>query len=115
EDLGIRKLGHLAVNVGVRTVADDIKTLWRALSLQAYDHPDRQLAFAKATAMDINVVKGDAHYKNHRHFVTLQGPNPSPLAALKDSRVWLESVADEVFLVENVEALPKILEKALLR
>ena len=51
-----------------------------------------------------NYVKGDAHYKNHRHFVTLQGPKPSALAGLKDSRVWLESVADEVFLVENVEA-----------
>ncbi|OLC67381.1 MAG: hypothetical protein AUH69_04405 [Actinobacteria bacterium 13_1_40CM_4_65_12] len=115
EDIGPRKIGHLIVNVGVRTVADDSKALWRALSLQAHDHVDRQLAFAKATAMDINVVKSDAHYKNHRQYVTLQGPKPSSVAGLRDSMAWLDSVADEVFPIESPDALPMILEKALLR
>lgn len=115
EDIGLRKFGHLMVNVGMRTIADDRKTLWRALSLQAHDRQDRQLAFAKATAMDINVVKSDSHYKAHRQYVTLLGPKLSATAGLKDSRAWLESVADDVFVVENVEQFPPILEKALLR
>jgi len=101
EEIGLRKIGHLMVNVGVRTVADDSKILWRALSLQSHDRSDRQLAFAKATAMDISVVKNDAHYKSHRHYVTLQGPKVSADTGLKDSIAWLENVADEVFPIEQ--------------
>ena len=115
EEIGQKKIGHLLVDVGVRTVADDRKILWRALSLQAHDRPDRQLAYAKATAMDINVVKGADHYKNHRQYVTLQGPKASAVAGLKDSINWLESVADEVFVAEDAAGFPKILEKAFLR
>lgn len=115
EELGTRRFGHLSVNVGVRTTADDRKTLWRALSLQAHDQTDRQLAFAKSTAMDINVVRTDSHYKNHRHCVTLLGPKAKATAGLKDSVTWLESVADSVFVVENVDAVPRIIEKEILR
>jgi hypothetical protein len=113
EEIGRKKLGHLTVNVGLRTIGDDRKTLWRALSLQAHDHPDRQLAFAKATAMDISVVKGSELYRSYHHFVTLQGPKAAALAGLADSKAWLESVADKVFVVETADALPKIVEKAL--
>jgi hypothetical protein len=115
EEIGTRKFGHVVVNVGVRTVAADHKTLWRALSLQAHDHPDRQVAFAKATAMDIRVVRDSEHYKSHRHYVTLQGPKRSAMAGLADSRAWLDTVADKVFVIESADAVPAVLEKALIR
>jgi len=115
EEIGPRKFGQLVVNVGLRTVGNDHKTLWRALSLQAHDHPDRQIAFAKATAMDIRIVRDSEHYKSHRHYVTLQGPKRSAMAGLEDSRAWLGNVADKVFVFESADAVPAILEKALLR
>jgi len=115
ENIGRRKVRDLTVTIGVRTGKADHRTLWRAVSLQAHDHPERQLAFAKAAAMDINVVRADAAYRADRQYVTLQGPKRSAMAGLEESRKWLDSVADKVFVIESAEAVPGVLEKALLK
>lgn len=113
EDVGSRIVDGLRVQVGVRTTRPHKRLLWRALSLQSHDHPDRQLAFAKSTSLDIQVLKGLPEFRGHRYFVALQSPKPKAREHIKDSIAWLKRSADDVLFVHDPDALPSLVEKAL--
>jgi hypothetical protein len=113
KDMGTRRVDGLSVNAGLRTVRSQRRLLWRALSLQAHDHPDRQLAFAKATSLDIEAIKDLGEFRGYKHYVALQSPKPTASEYIGESVSWLKRSADEVLVVRDADALPSLVEKAL--
>lgn len=112
EDIGVKRFGRLVVNVGLRTIADHRKLLWHALSLQSVDQPERQLAVAKATAMDIDYLENAPDYKGHTHYVTVQAPKARASERVKDAVAWLENAAEKVWVVDGSGDLPSLFEEA---
>lgn len=114
EDLGTRAVNGVHVEAGIRTSTSRRTALWRALSLQAKDHPTDQVAVSKATALDILTVRQSFEdLKDARQIVLLQPPKPKASDGLNESIAWLEHEADDVVLVPDVESLPKLLEPKL--
>src|SRR5437016_1420683 len=101
--------GHVAAEVkvygGLRTTTRRRTALWRALSLQAQEHAEDQLARAKATAIDIDTIRSIGAYKRVKQLVTLQPPKPKAQQHLKEAITWLKREADEVILIEDPGAL----------
>jgi hypothetical protein len=111
---GLRKLNGIAVNVGIRTTGPQIKALWRAVSLQAEDRPDDQIAKAKAAALDIVTIRAEISDLRHdRQFVALQPPKVRASERLKESIAWLEHQADGVFVVPSGDQMVATVEGAL--
>ena len=116
KNIGYRKFGKVLVNVGIRTSNGKHNALWHALSLQSQGRPDEQLAFAKATAMDINFLRTSGNgFRKHQQFVALQEPRVKASHNLDDSMAWLKREADEVIVVPDIESLPETLGKRLRR
>jgi len=102
--IGVRKIDGLKVRVGIETILGSRKALWQPLSLQALTQADKQIAFAKATAMDITVLRASPEYRGYRQYVALQEPKPGASEHLKDALAWLQARADQVFHVRDIDS-----------
>lgn len=91
-------------------VAGRTKSLWRALSLQAVDHPIEQITKAKATALDVSLTRELAQFKNDGQYIAVQSPKPKASQTLSESIAFLKHAADEVVVVSDTEDLAARLE-----
>jgi hypothetical protein len=113
-DIGTKRVNGVAVDVGMRVVGPHVKATWRALSLQAEDRAEDQVAKAKAIALDINVVRSAmAEYRHDQHLVVVRPPKPKASESFKDSIAWLHHEANEVVVVHASEEMSVLLESAL--
>lgn len=106
---GQRRLNGVSVEIGHQTLFHQRKILWRALSLQAVPQADAQIARAKATALDIDVVRGIPEFRQHRQFVAVQEPKASAAERFKDSVAWLKRTADDVLIVHDRQSLETVI------
>jgi hypothetical protein len=113
EDVGRKRINGVEVYVGYRLIAGRTKALWRALSLQAVDHPSDQITKAKATALDVGLSRELAQFKNDEQCVVVQSPKPKASQRLSESVAFLKHAADEVIVVSDTDDLAARLEIAL--
>lgn len=114
ENIGKKALNGVQIDVGFRTTIRRHTALWRALSLQAKDNHDDQIAKAKATALDIGTIRRSfAEFKNARQVVSLQPPKPRASQHLADVLAWLKRDADDVVVVPDVATMSQLLETKL--
>lgn len=110
DEIGVRKVGGLVVNVGIRTSSKNTRALWHALSLQSEDNPMKQLALAKATTADIDWLRKSADYVSDQHMVTLEPPKPAAMEGYRDCVAWLKSQSDG-FVVEGRDSIETAFDK----
>lgn len=115
EDRGLHRVNGVSVQIGIFTEVRHQKALWRAVSLQSLERPDAQLAKAKATALDIQVVRGIQAYRHVPQIAVLQEPKPDTSDALEESIAWLKREANEVLPVRNADALAQLIPERLMR
>lgn len=113
EDIGRKRVNGVEVDVGYRVVAGRTKALWRALSLQAVDHPGEQITKAKAMALDVSLSRELAQFKNDEQYVAVQSPKPKATQTLSESVAFLKHADAEVVVVSDTEDLPARLEMVL--
>jgi hypothetical protein len=102
KDIGIRKIGGIPVNVGVRTIINATHAaLWHSLSFQSEHRPDTQLRTAKATVLDILKAREIEAFKRDKQFVAVRGPRAKASEGFAEVVSCLEHAADEVFLADD--------------
>jgi hypothetical protein len=110
DDIGVKKVNGLSVNVGIRTSSRQTQALWHALSLQAEDNPDKQLALAKATTADIDWLRKSPDYRGNRHFVALEPPKPAAMEGFKDCVSWIKRLSD-YSVIEGKDSIESAFER----
>ena len=108
-DRGFRRYRGVNVEIGLLATAKQKKTLWRALSLQSVNRPEDQIAKAKATAMDCQIVRLISEFNRIPNIVVLQKPKPSAAEHFDESIAWLKREAEEVIPIEGKESLDPVL------
>jgi hypothetical protein len=105
-----KRIGKVVVNPGFETVARKHKAFWRVISFRNNEKQGRQLAAAKAIAMDMYVLWNTANFKDHDRIVVVSGRKS---AGADEPIAWLQKTANHVWPVEKPDSAAKLLDRAL--
>lgn len=105
EDRGRHKVNGVSVDLGIYAAAGKQKSLWRALSLQSIERAEDQVAKAKATALDVQVIRTIPQYRRMSQFVVMLEPKPKASERFHESVAWVKREADGVIAVRAADGI----------
>lgn len=105
EEIGTREIDGVPMTIGFRTIVTRKRTLWRPVSLQALDTPEKQLTGAKAAALDIFTTRTIPEYRTDAHVVALQQPKTQSSERLEEVIACLKKATDTVLIGADSETL----------